>query len=73
MSGLYGFFLTEFETIFKEQFKVTRTYERIVKCLAEKSCAKEVERVLICAGEVTAALQNSDYFHHILGLDAIFG
>jgi len=37
----HGFFLTEFETIFKEQFRVIRTYERIVKCLAERSCAKE--------------------------------
>ena len=37
----HAFFLTEFETIFKEQFRVTRTYERIVRCLAERSCAKE--------------------------------
>jgi len=36
-----GFFVTEFETIFKEQFKVSRTYERIVKALAERGCGRE--------------------------------
>ena len=36
-----GFFLTEFETIFKEQFKVTRNYEQIVKTLSELSCSRE--------------------------------
>ncbi len=48
----HGFFLTEFETIFKEQFKVTRTYERIVKWLAERSCAKEelAERLGMASG-----------------------
>ncbi len=30
-----------------------------------------VERVLLCAGEVTSALQRHDYFHHILGLEAL--
>lgn len=36
-----GFFVTEFETVFKEQFKVTKTYERIIKSLAGASCPKE--------------------------------
>ncbi len=36
-----AFFLTELDSIFKEQFKVTKTYESIVKALAEKSCSKE--------------------------------
>ena len=48
----HAFFLTEFETIFKEQFKVTRTYEEMVKCLAERSCAKEelAQRLGITSG-----------------------
>ncbi len=37
----HGFFLTELETVFKEQFKVVRNYERIVRTLSQKSCAKE--------------------------------
>ena len=37
----HGFFLNEFDTIFKEQFKVTRKYEKIVKYLAHRSCSKE--------------------------------
>ena len=36
-----GFFVNEFETIFKEQFKVVRNYERIVEVLSQKSCSKE--------------------------------
>ena len=36
-----GFFVTEFETEIKEQFKVSRTYEQIVRALAERSCARE--------------------------------
>ncbi len=36
-----GFFENEFETIFKEQFKVVRNYERIVSVLAQKSISKE--------------------------------
>jgi len=36
-----GFFVNEFETIFKEQFKVVKNYERIVKILSQKSCSKE--------------------------------
>ncbi len=37
----HGFFLNEFDTIFKEQFKVTRSYERIVRSLAQQSGSKE--------------------------------
>ncbi len=36
-----GFFVNEFETIFKEQFKVTKNYESIARTLALKSCSKE--------------------------------
>ncbi len=36
-----GFFLNEFETIFKEQFRVTKTYEAIVKQLARGGCSRE--------------------------------
>ncbi|MBF0433268.1 MAG: AAA family ATPase [Fibrobacteria bacterium] len=35
-----GFFVAEFETIFKEQFKKTRYYERIVSVLSKKSVSK---------------------------------
>lgn len=36
-----GFFVNEFETLFKEQFKVIRTYESIVRKLSEKKSTKE--------------------------------
>jgi len=36
-----GFFINEFETIFKEQFKVIKTYEKIARELAKKNCSKE--------------------------------
>ena len=36
-----GFFKNEFETIFKEQFKVTKNYEKIVSNLALKSLSKQ--------------------------------
>ncbi|MGK5082249.1 ATP-binding protein [Bdellovibrionota bacterium FG-1] len=36
-----GFFVTEFETVFKEQFKVTKTYEEIVAALSKKSATSE--------------------------------
>lgn len=35
------FFFNEFETLFKEQFKVVRFYEKIVRLLAKKSSSKE--------------------------------
>ena len=37
-----GFFINEFETIFKEQFKVTKTYEKIIRLLAQTSCSREI-------------------------------
>ncbi|MCP4601798.1 MAG: ATP-binding protein [Proteobacteria bacterium] len=37
-----GFFRAEFETIFKEQFKVAKTYESIVRALSEESCSQEI-------------------------------
>lgn len=36
-----GFFHGEFETIFKEQFKTTKIYEKIVSLLSQKSVNKE--------------------------------
>lgn len=47
-----SFFLTEFETLFKEQFKVIKTYESIVEILADRSCSKETlaKRLGIKAG-----------------------
>ncbi len=36
-----AFFLTEFESIFKEQFRVTRTYENIVRALSKQSYSKQ--------------------------------
>ena len=31
-----------------------------------------IERILISGGEVTADLQKSDYFHHIVGMETLF-
>lgn len=36
-----GFFTTEFETLFKEQFRVVQTYKKIVKALANHSMSRE--------------------------------
>jgi AAA+ ATPase superfamily predicted ATPase len=36
-----AFFVSEFETVFKEQFKVVKIYEEIVSKLAKKSSSKE--------------------------------
>jgi len=44
-----GFFVNEFETIFKEQFKVIKKYEAIVEALSKGSKAKE-ELEKICHG-----------------------
>lgn len=48
----HGFFLDEFETIFKEQFKSTRSYESLVRVLAERSGSKAelARRTGIAAG-----------------------
>ena len=56
-----GFFVNEFETLFKEQFKVVRTYERIVKVLAHKNRLKQelAERLKIpSGGGFTSYIQN---------------
>ncbi len=37
----HAFFLTEFDTVFKEQFKVVGNYERMVRALAERSSSRE--------------------------------
>jgi hypothetical protein len=31
-----------------------------------------IERILISGGEITADLQKSDYFHHIVGMETLF-
>ena len=36
-----AFFVTEFDSIFKEQFRSARTYENIVRALSEKSYSKQ--------------------------------
>jgi uncharacterized protein len=56
-----GFFLHEFETIFKEQFKVTRNYESIVKALdLGKLTKEEIARKLktTTGGGLTTTLEN---------------
>ena len=63
----HGFFLTEFDTVFKEQFKVVRNYERIVRALAEKSGSKQdlADRLgLALGGGLTGyiqALEQADF------------
>jgi len=37
----HGFFISEFETIFKEQFKTIRRYEKIVELLSRNKLSKE--------------------------------
>lgn len=48
----HGFFGNEFETIFKEQFKVARTYEAMVRALSKGRCSREdlAARLKIPAG-----------------------
>ena len=56
-----GFFVNEFETVFKEQFKNIKTYEPIVKALANKSQNKEsLAKVLKMksGGGLTESLSN---------------
>ncbi|MBI3277443.1 MAG: AAA family ATPase [Chlamydiae bacterium] len=47
-----SFFMTEFETLFKEQFKVIKTYETIAEALAKHSDSKEglAERIQMKPG-----------------------
>lgn len=57
----HGFFLNEFETIFKEQFKSSRYYEKIVRLLAQGSISKEdlVKKCKISpGGGFTSYLEN---------------
>jgi AAA+ ATPase superfamily predicted ATPase len=64
-----GFFLNEFETVFKEQFKVVRNYEKIVRALAQNSLskvqlAKRIE--MQPGGGLTSyidTLQQADFVH----------
>jgi len=48
----HGFFVNEFETIFKEQFKVARTYETMVRALSKGRCSREdlASRLKMSAG-----------------------
>jgi AAA+ ATPase superfamily predicted ATPase len=56
-----GFFIDEFETIFKEQFKVTKKYEKIIRTLVNKAQSKEEisETLKISSGgSLSLALDN---------------
>jgi len=57
-----GFFINEFETIFKEQFKVSKKYEAIVNALARRSLAKEeLSRVV----KMSSGGGQSQYLEHL--------
>lgn len=56
-----GFFVHEFETIFKEQFKTIRTYEKIIRALVQGAKTKEEISKKIgmgAGGGVTSYLEN---------------
>lgn len=56
-----SFFVNEFDTIFKEQFKISKTYEKIISVLAKQSCSKEVlaKKINIASGGgLTSYLRN---------------
>lgn len=65
-----GFFYTEFETLFKEQFRVVRTYEKIISALGEKSASKEelARKLNVEAGggftEYLINLERADFIKH---------
>jgi len=42
------------------------------EALLKAPSSHTLERVLICAGDISPAVQKSDYFHRIVGLEAIF-
>ncbi len=75
----HGFFLTEFETVFKEQFKVTRTYERIIRILAGKSCSREelADRLGMASGgglsSYLQALEQADFVKTFSPLSVVGG
>ncbi|MFZ4404625.1 MAG: AAA family ATPase [Pseudobdellovibrionaceae bacterium] len=57
----HGFFVNEFETLFKEQFKVVKNYESIVKLLSAKSLSKEQIAKSLghgSGGSLTTTLEN---------------
>ncbi len=70
-----GFFLNEFETIFKEQFKVSKTYEAIVLALSQSKLTKEdlARKIKMSAGGgLTVYLKNleqADFIRRELSLD----
>lgn len=76
-----GFFVNEFETVFKEQFKVTATYEAIVEALSRSSRSKEeIAKILKTkpGGGLSTYLENlerADFTHRFspLPLDSGFG
>lgn len=56
-----GFFINEFETVFKEQFRVARTYEALVRHLATRGRSKEelaAELRTAPGGGLTSYLKN---------------
>lgn len=56
-----GFFVNEFETIFKEQFKTTRTYEKIIRALIHGAKTKEEiskKAGMAAGGGLTSYLEN---------------
>jgi AAA+ ATPase superfamily predicted ATPase len=56
-----GFFTNEFETVFKEQFKTTRTYEKIIRALVHGAKTKEeisLKAGMAVGGGLTSYLEN---------------
>jgi AAA+ ATPase superfamily predicted ATPase len=70
-----GFFTQEFETIFKEQFKVSKTYEAIVLALSEGSMTQEQLQSQLkvkSSGGFKHYLENlerADFIHRFEALD----
>lgn len=57
-----GFFVEEFETLFKEQFKITKTYGAVVRALSQKSCSRQS---LSHKLKLTAGGGVSDYLNNL--------
>jgi uncharacterized protein len=69
-----GFFINEFETLFKEQFKVVKNYEAIVKLLCKQSMSKEqIAKALgqKPGGSLTSTLDNLEKAHFIKSFSPI--
>jgi AAA+ ATPase superfamily predicted ATPase len=69
-----GFFVNEFETIFKEQFKKYNTYTDIVYLLSKnKMSQSELSKVIHLSGggfkEYLDTLENADFITHFRSLD----